>query len=827
SDELHRTHPLRPLLAELDRIGWVERIELPRLSRREAVELATQITGQAPDATVAERLYRRTEGNPLFLETLLVCHDADTGPRIGAGPDYGPGDLPDSLRDLLLSGIQRLPEESQEILRIASVGGDRVGHALLAAVSGLSPDHLDRALRPAVTTNTLRTEADDYVFRHALIREAVHEDLLPGEHGRLHTRFAEAIDAQHDLVPPDRAHIEMAHHWYSAHDVTWALIGAWQATAEASKAVAHAERLTLLARVLELWDQVPDAASRIGADHVRVLEEAVEAAHDAGESDRGTALVNAALKELDPQTDPVRVALLLHRRSGFSHAAGREAATDLDRARELVPAELSAPARLQILLSCEKHGSRDRQRDTAFPEEALALARQLGDRASEAKALISLGLLAAEPGGMAVIGSEPLTMVAQARSIATAAQAPRVLLDVAINESHLLEGAGEHEAAAKVARQGAASADEYGLARTSGTFLAINQAEPLLSLGRWDEAMEVIEHAWELGPPPMHRASLSVWAGLIAAARGDAGAAVQFADAARRTFGTAQYQDQHNLPMAQLDIASRIATGDAAAAVATAREMMDQHNLPHSTTRYGWPVLTTAARAGLLGLRRPGDARIRADAEALLDQVRGDADGFGVYGPAQLAHQRTFAALMMEAGLELSPGPADADHRARRDAWDQAAAAWEAVRQPYPQAQALLGAATAALAAGDREGAALRLRRAATLADGLRATPLATQIAQLSRRARPGDAPGASGADAADSTPFGLTARELEVLQLVAAGRSNREIAAELFISAKTASVHVSNILAKLNVASRGEAAATAYRHGLADPDPAPQASSA
>jgi DNA-binding CsgD family transcriptional regulator len=843
SDELHRTHPLRPLLAELDRIGWVERIELPRLSRREAVELATQITGQVPDATVAERLYRRTEGNPLFLETLLVCDDADTGPRIGAGPDYGPGDLPDSLRDLLLTGVQRLPEESQDILRIASVGGDRVGHALLAAVSGLSPDHLDRALRPAVTTNTLRTEADDYVFRHALIREAVHEDLLPGEHGRLHTRFAEAIDARHDLVPPDRAHIEMAHHWYSAHDVTWALISAWQATAEASKAVAHAERLTLLARVLELWDQVPDAAERIGADHTRVLEEAVEAAHDAGESDRGTALVNAALKELDPQTDPVRVALLLHRRSGFSHELGREAATDLDRARELVPAELSAPARLQILLSCEKHGSRSKQRDSAYPEEALALARQLGDRASEAKALITLGLLAAEPSGMAVTGSEPLAMVNQARSIATAAQAPRVLLDVAINESHLLEGAGEHEAAAKVARQGAASADEYGLARTRGTFLAINQSEPLVSLGRWDEAMEVIEHAWEQGPPPMHRACLSVLAGFIAAWRGDAGAAAQFADAARRTFGTAQYQDQDNLPLAQLDITTPIAAGDVAAAVATAREVVDQHNLPHSTTRYGWPVLTTAARAGLLGLRRP---ELRADAEALLDRVRGEADGFGVYGPAQLGHHRTFTALMMEADLELSPGragaagvagsagpagsagSAGADHAARRDAWDEAAAAWEGVHQPYPQAQALLGAATAALAAGDREGAALRLRRAATLADRLRATPLATQIAQLSRRARPGDdRAGAPGADAADSAPFGLTARELEVLQLVAAGRSNREIAAELFISAKTASVHVSNILAKLNVASRGEAAATAYRHGLADPDPEPQASSA
>jgi DNA-binding NarL/FixJ family response regulator len=174
---------------------------------------------------------------------------------------------------------------------------------------------------------------------------------------------------------------------------------------------------------------------------------------------------------------------------------------------------------------------------------------------------------------------------------------------------------------------------------------------------------------------------------------------------------------------------------------------------------------------------------------------------------------------------------------ALRDAWDEAAAAWEVVRQPYPQAQALTGAAGAALAAGDREGAALRLRRAATLADSVGAAPLRAEIARLFRHARPGPAPaeaggpgsaGASGTTIPEAAqPFGLTARELEVLQLVAAGRSNREIAAELFISAKTASVHVSNILSKLSVASRGEAAATAYQFGLAGARPEPQATPA
>src|SRR5262249_1693350 len=109
--------------------------------------------------------------------------------------------------------------------------------------------------------------AGGYHFRHDLIREAVHEALLPGEHGRVHSRFAEAIDANPALVPPGRAAIEMAHHWHAAHDSAWALIGAWRAAAQAGRAVAAAERLALLARVAELGGQGPDAARRVGGGH--------------------------------------------------------------------------------------------------------------------------------------------------------------------------------------------------------------------------------------------------------------------------------------------------------------------------------------------------------------------------------------------------------------------------------------------------------------------------------------------------------------------------------------------------------------------------------
>ena len=157
---------------------------------------------------------------------------------------------------------------------------------------------------------------------------------------------------------------------------------------------------------------------------------------------------------------------------------------------------------------------------------------------------------------------------------------------------------------------------------------------------------------------------------------------------------------------------------------------------------------------------------------------------------------------------------------------DQTATAWDLLGKPYSLGETLLHAAEAALACGDRDGAAERLQRAAPLAAALGAQPLGEQIAILARRARIRLAPSADSASSgaapgdvgADDGELGLTERELEVLRLVAEGRSNREIAGELFISPKTASVHVSNILGKLSVSNRGEAAAKAHSLRLFDP---------
>lgn len=810
SDELHRTHPLRPLLAELARIDWVDKTDLPPLTRGQAEELAVVALGRPPEQGLTDAIYERAQGNPLFTEELLACAGACDV-------------VPDTLADLLLQAVRRLPEEAQEVLRVASAGSGVTSDALLAQVTGLDGARLAAAVRPAVAANVLVTNGEGYSFRHALIQESVHADLLPGEHAAVHGRFAVAIDADPALVPQGRADIEKAHHWYSAHNTTWALIGSWQASIQASNAVALAERLMLLDRVLELWDQVPDAAARIGASRTRVLEEAASAARDAGDAHRGLAFVELALAELDERTEPVRVALLLRRRFAFRKDLGLAPSEgDLHRALALVPDGAAPSARAELLLAFSHCGiSIEGPEYRARGDEALRLARQLGDRDAEAQALANLAMLTAGRSQAAGSDSESSRLLGQARQIARQGTAYHPAMKLMINETHLLCGAGEFERAADAARHGIADAERHGLARTSGAFLAINLAEPLWHLGRWDEALAVTARALDLAPQPRTRAGLWLVDGSIAAARGDCARAARRAAEIRAVLARSGYEDQHHLPLAEIDIQVALGTGGPDAAVAVAAGLLSQYDVSSSSPRYAWPLVVSAFT---VASRAPG-----GEAAGLLSLLRAIAGKLSAAGPVQRAWQLTYAALDAAASLNVEPAAGqraapraapspvagrtaatatatgrDVEH-GRLARADAAVAAWEAVGQPYEAAIALAHAARVALAERAPREAVARLRRGAAVAERLGAVPLATQIAGLARRA-------GSGGGADDQ---GLTGRELEVLRLVAAGQSNREIAAALVISPKTASVHVSNILAKLGAATRTEAAVRAHERDL------------
>jgi ATP/maltotriose-dependent transcriptional regulator MalT len=803
SDELHRGHPLRPVLAELGRLGWVTRLDLPRLTRREGRELMACLLGHEPGPELATRVYARSEGNPLFLEALLRRDDT-------LEPE-----LPESLRDLVLADVRQLQAETQEVLRALGVAGQQCGHALLAAITGLDDRALLAAVSPAVSANVLLPEADGYAFRHALIHEAILGEVLPREKTRLHTRLAEALAADPSLAQPGRAVMEQAHHWYAAHDNARALESAWLAAAEASRSLAHAEKLAMLARILELWPTLPDATERIGTSHLTVLESAATTAIAAGEDERGIGFATAALKEIDAAAEPERAALMLRARAEMKWTLGRaQGAEDLREALRLVSAESPGPARGRVLSWLATWLTTSGEPDArAVAEEALQASRQADDTETEAHALITLAELdSRESGALALDRLEQARGLGErARGLGGRVHEHDVLLRVAVLESHVLEGMGEHERAAQVAQEGIAIAQEYGLAHTTGTWLAANEAEPLVSLARWDEADDVIGQALELSPSAGPRAALLVLAGEVALARGDLARATESAEASRSALTGTAYRNQNYLPLARLEAELCLAQDRPADALTVTEEALGRFELTRSP-RYAWPLVAAGAQACGAAMTATRDPELVGRARDVLDRLEAQAGKLATAGPLQQAHRLTFAAEAAEAARAGDPGGADV-----LATWDASARGWESLGQPYPLARALARAARAAMDLGDRAAAKERLTRAAALAERLGADPLSQQIGSLARRSRLGLPSVPSARQPAGIST--LTAREIEVLRLVATGRSNREIAAELFISVKTASVHVSNILAKLGAASRTEAAVIAHQTDLITED--------
>jgi ATP/maltotriose-dependent transcriptional regulator MalT len=412
------------------------------------------------------------------------------------------------------------------------------------------------------------------------------------------------------------------------------------------------------------------------------------------------------------------------------------------------------------------------------------MAREFGNATVEAHALITLA-------GCDFLedAEEHLAALAGAREVYERGADDSAMLRVATNEAHLLEGMGEHERAVEAARRGIALAGRHGQARTSGAFLTMNLAEPLMSLGRWDEVLEVVEHALELSPPRLTRASLHWLLGVIAVARGDLESADDAMSALDAVIAPAHSLVQELFPAERLRIDLRLAHGDRSGALDAVEHVLTQLD-PSVSSRYGWPLLASCARACA---EMPGERALK-----MLAEVRTQAGRTPAGGRPEQAH-----ALVFDAEVERAEG------RSRQAAWQAVAAGWEALGEPYPEAYALFRAAEAAGGQTPGREAATRLRRAAALAHGLGARPLLEEIETCARRTRV-----AIGTRIGDDS-LGLTPREREVLRLIADGRSNREIAGALFISAKTASVHVSNILTKLQVAGRGEAAAVARRLGV------------
>ncbi|WP_063747251.1 helix-turn-helix transcriptional regulator [Streptomyces ipomoeae] len=817
SDDIHRRHPLRPLLAELDRLRTVRRIELRRFNRAEVGHQLAGILAAEPDPTQADEIFERSDGNAFFVEELAV-----------AAHDGGCVGLTDSLRDLLLVRVEKLPEDAQRVARIVAAGGSTVEYALLAAVARLPEDDLIEALRAAVGANLLLAApgGDGYRFRHALVREAIGDDLLPGECSRLNRRYAEALEADPALVPADGRATRLASHWYHAHDAAKALPAVLDASVEARSRHAHAEQLRLLERAMELWDAAPDAVRATlrpidysevyppcGCDpattplrYLDLMAEAAVAGRLCGERERALRITRRALDLLQEEDDPLRAAWFWVQRSllvqGLARGNGwKELGTAQELVRGLPPSEVHAEVLTMAAGWSMLHEPGPDAMTAA--QRAVEYACMVGADEIELTARLTLGGLMVDSGdveaGLAELYQVRNRVLREPGAFAT------VLGNALVNPPSFLEGIGRSQEAVTLLHEGLELVRRLGL-RDTESWLWANLAESLESLGRWNEAAEAALNAQSIGHNAKPHGVGAGYGARMAIARGDIAEAHRQLAAARAHFGTHDPMPQYNLPLSRNTMGVAIAEGRLQDARAELVRVLDT-GFPMGTQRYAWPLLLTAATAEADALGLPGAEQGRAD---VLDRIFTVVKKLTTGAPIWLAHEHWVRAELQRAEGVMAP-----------DTWSDVVTAFEPLERPYDLARVRHRLAEALLADGTddqaRDRATELLRLAAAVADHLGARPLADQVSLLARRARLtlSRAPEPALTPTDPVAALGLTGREHDVLRLVAAGRTNRQIAEELFISPKTASVHVSNILAKLGVSGRGEAAAVAHRLGL------------
>ena len=795
SDELHRRHPLRPLLAELTRDPDARLIELPPFTREELAEQLESILAAAPDPGLLERIWHRSEGNALFTEEILA-----------AGLD-GRGPLPPTLSDALMLRVEQLSPTAQNVLRWLSCQTS-VDHELLAEVTGLDPDTLLDALREATASHILVASPEGtYAYRHALLREVVHDDLLPGERTRFHSVLARALEDRIESGDGG-AHItaQAAHHWLAAGDQAAALAAAVRAANAAERVDAYAEAHALFERALGLWDRVDDPQALAGSDRRELLLRAADAADLGHEMARFETLVKSALELVDPESEPKQAASMLTQLHRAQWELGRQddSIETLDRALALLDSCEDTGERAELL--ARKSRARmlqSRNQDAiAAGREALVVARSVGDRSAEMLALTSIGVALAAAGevdeGIATL-REALALVRKHGLVDHVGRAT-------INLAAILHIDGRSEEALEVAREGLEEVLASGRTATSSALLL---AEIEFDVGNWRAAAAAMpkERRRYWGSTLLNHRVRRIEQAL---GRGDLADARQDLDVAERV--AVDSTEPHFLaPIASYRAELERRAGDVAAARRAVDEGLDR-------IEFCTDDLARIAQVAIAGVRVEAD-----EAQRARDRHEPDAERVALERANAMAERVRLAAVdggpVVRAVSALAePELARAEGRDDAELWERSAAAWDGLGRPYRAAYSRWRAAETAARARDREGAERAVGAALEVARRLGSDWLVAELEGLAARARlqlDGVEPAAAEGD--EDVPFGLTARERQVLALVASGATNREVGERLHMAEKTASVHVSRILAKLDVRSRTEAAAVAHRHGLAD----------
>ncbi len=821
TDDLHRRHPLRPVVAELLRLPSVISVGLAPLDPSALAEhltaaLADHLMAAAPgriDATELNDIVARAEGNAYYAEELLAAFvSGDAAARRA---------LPAGLAALLLSRVEQLSDTTQRVLRVAAVAGRRADDELVRAASALAADDYEAAVREAVTHQLLvPDDTEGYVFRHALLREAVYGDLLPGERTRLHATMSALLSDEQRLAMPGTA-AELAQHCLASHDIPGAFAASVRAGEEAERLGAPAEAHRHYDQALALWERVAEPEKTAGMARGKLGLLSATNAADSGDYERAIHLLRRLRQVLAAQveagTSPEDVSLasrigerlasylmLLDDRKAIAEA--------VEVARATVDATPAEPPTWQYARAISAYANTlltgdDFTMAREQAERGLAAARAAGAPWVEADALVTLGFISNREGR----NDEAIKLLTEAHKQAREAKVLGVELRAAnhLAQAHL--ELGDLALGAAVAHEGTERANQTGLGLAPfGLDVQHLHFQCHFADGKWDHAQEIAD-GFPVRVTSAPEAFLSSMALFIDVARDNP--AVAERRAWIEPFWSGHGFDGfigHSL-LAE----HALWRGDTEQAIKEAQLAIDVVNEPP------WGYHPSAIRPAAVALSARADRAVRARAAG--DDETAAAELAAAAELRQIA--REGAAFRKRPKFVLGPEGrgwlARVEAEYRRASGDNDPQAWQAVlgefgpAYVYEVARTRWRLAEALAEAGRRDEAAEQWRQAAQTADQLRATPLRAALDDLARRARIGTAP----QQVRDGAVFAsLTSREREVLRLIAAGRSNREIASVLFIAPKTASVHVSNILGKLGVASRTEAAAVAHREGLTSP---------
>ena len=780
-------HPSqRRRLAELTRLPAVQRIRLSGLGHDDIAARVTALLGTTAPHDLVEEVLARGQGNPFFTEELVAAHVAGEA-------------IPAVLSDLISADVAILDDQARQVAGAMAVAGRDTTHDVLRAIVDLDDEAIEQGVRAAMDAQLVVVDpaTDAYRFRHALISEVVYADLLPSQRTRLHRRVAEALQQQStaQLGRADRAG-ELAFHLDRAGDREGAFV-ALLAAADAAATIAPGAAFAHLERAFELWDDAGDSATQ--ANRGDRLWQAAELASATAGNEHAVEVAQDAFQVGPP---PQGEAFGHERLGRYLWASGRleESRVEFEKAAALIGDDANPGAagvyaglgQAELMAGHYELAEQWCQRVFDLVEDPS------GDPLSWVMARRTFGLSRSHRGHPA----EGVELCRDAHGRAPTAQA-RALATIYLCAALLDDG--RNLEAVNAALDEVADGHLAGLDYSFGGYLDAQAAEGLTRLGRWSEAEATLAR---------HTADQTLPVGILRVARAGAMLAARRGDDDRATAlladATARPTDgfhQAFLYTAAADV--HLALGRWADAVAAAEHGWETH--PRAATlwsaRFAMLSVAAAVEQALDALAAGEPVDVDATVNRLrqrIDDVRAQ-DSSGTVARDIVAHLAHADASLTRL---TSPDP---------EVWAEAVKRWEGIGDCWWVAVATLREADAAASTGDTARAANALQAAYRMAVGLGAAGLEAQAEAVSRRTRLSvEAPVRVTIDDTSIERLGLTAREAEVLALVAIGQTNRQIGEQLFVSEKTASVHVSNILRKLGVSSRVDAAAVAQRLGIA-----------